>query len=60
MVAGEVELRGDACFVTATGLSDDQLFHALNLAIIAAQNALLSVLDTFNATARELADKDGE
>ena len=60
VVAGEVELRGDACFVTAAGLSDDQLFHALNLAIIAAQNALLSVLDTFNATARELADKDGE
>ena len=51
-----VELRGDACFVTTAGLTEDQLFHALNLGIINAQEALLSVLDTFNATARELAD----
>ena len=53
-----IELRGDACFVTTAGLSEDQLFHALNVAIINAQEALLSVLDTFNATARELADSD--
>ncbi|WP_412100856.1 hypothetical protein [Corynebacterium aurimucosum] len=56
----EVELRGDACFVTTAGLNEDQLFHALNLGIINAQEALLSVLDAFNAAARELAsDVDG-
>ncbi|SQI00051.1 hypothetical protein [Corynebacterium minutissimum] len=55
---GNIELRGDACFVTTAGLSEDQLFHALNVAIINAQEALLSVLDTFNVTARELADSD--
>ncbi|MCQ9677088.1 MULTISPECIES: YbjN domain-containing protein [unclassified Corynebacterium] len=52
---GMVELRGDACFVTAVGMTDDQLFHALNLGIISAQEALLSVLDTFNDTVRGLA-----
>ena len=50
-----VELRGDACFVTAVGMTDDQLFHALNLGITSAQEALLSVLDTFNDTVRGLA-----
>lgn len=55
LVEDEVELRGDACFVTTAGLNDDQLFHALNVGIINAQEALLSVLDTFNAAARELA-----
>lgn len=56
----EVELRGDTCFVTTAGLNEDQLFHALNLGIINAQEALLSVLDAFNAAARELAsDVDG-
>lgn len=55
LVEDEVELRGDACFVTTAGLNEDQLFHALNLGIINAQEALLSVLDSFNAAARELA-----
>lgn len=59
LAEGGVELRGDACFVTTAGLNDDQLFHALNLGIINAQEALLSVLDTFNAAARELASDDG-
>lgn len=60
LVEDEVELRGDACFVTTAGLNEDQLFHALNLGIINAQEALLSVLDAFNAAARELAsDVDG-
>ncbi|MCG7260226.1 hypothetical protein HMPREF2822_10275 [Corynebacterium sp. HMSC062E11] len=55
LVEDEVELRGDACFVTTAGLNEDQLFHALNVGVINAQEALLSVLDTFNAAARELA-----
>ncbi|MBE7339619.1 hypothetical protein [Corynebacterium aurimucosum] len=55
LLEDEVELRGDACFVTTAGLNEDQLFHALNVGVINAQEALLSVLDTFNAAARELA-----
>ncbi|MDO5031505.1 hypothetical protein [Corynebacterium sp.] len=53
-VDGLIELRGDACFVTAAGMNDDQLFHALNLAIIAAQDALLATIDRFNEAARGL------
>lgn len=60
LVEDEVELRGDACFVTTAGLNEDQLFHALNLGIINAQEALLSVLDSFNAAARELAGDNND
>lgn len=60
LVEDEVELRGDACFVTTAGLNQDQLFHALNLGIINAQEALLSVLDSFNAVAGELAGDDDD
>ena len=60
LVEDEVELRGDACFVTTAGLNEDQLFHALNLGIINAQEALLSVLDRFNAAARELAGDNND
>lgn len=60
LVEDEVELRGDACFVITAGLNEDQLFHALNLGIINAQEALLSVLDRFNAAARELAGDNND
>ncbi|HCG3139827.1 TPA: hypothetical protein NJT62_001266 [Corynebacterium striatum] len=55
---GMIELRGDASFVTAAGMNDDQLFHALNLAIIAAQDALFSSLDRFNAFALAVKEAD--
>ncbi len=40
-----IELRGDASCVTAAGMNDDQLFHALNLAIIAAQDAFFGLTE---------------
>lgn len=52
-VDNTVELRGDASFVAIPGMSDEQLFHALNFAIVAAQEALLGLIDGFNAIARE-------
>ncbi|HAT1144259.1 TPA: hypothetical protein JAJ60_000800 [Corynebacterium striatum] len=55
---GMIELRGDASFVTTAGMNDDQLFHALNLAIIAAQDALFSSLDRFNAFALAVKEAD--
>lgn len=53
-----VELRGDATFVTTAGMNDEQLFHALNLAVIAAQNALLSTLDRFNEFAHAVQESE--
>ena len=55
---GMIELRGDASFVTTAGMNDDQLFHALNLAIIAAQDALFSSLDRLNAFALAVKEAD--
>ena len=53
-VDGNVELRGRASAVVAEGMTDEQLFHVLNYAIVAAQDALLDTLDSFNRRVREL------
>ncbi|WP_293769254.1 YbjN domain-containing protein [uncultured Corynebacterium sp.] len=57
-VDGAIELRGDATIAVGAGLTDEQLFHALNFAVVAAQDALLGALDAFNAMARGLQDNE--
>ncbi|QPK78209.1 hypothetical protein G7Y31_06300 [Corynebacterium lizhenjunii] len=58
-VDGQAELRGDAVFVASPGMTDAQLFHALNFAVVAAQELLLQTLDTFNNLAQQLTTEQG-